>query len=72
MVESIAPQYGEALHWEKVVTKELRGATRSIELSRSLGRPAPVPSIFINGRLAFEYTPSVEELRERLDQLLGD
>lgn len=72
MVESVAPQYGEALHWEKVVTKELRGATRCIELSRALGRPAPVPSIFINGRLAFETTPSVEVLKERLDQLLGD
>jgi len=72
VVEAVAQEYGGTLLWEKVITKELRGAMRCMELSRALGRPAPVPSIFINGVLAFESTPSVEELRERLDQLLAN
>lgn len=71
VVETVARSFGESLRWEKVITKELRGAARCKELSRALGRPAPVPSIFINGRLIFESTPSVEELREHLEKLLG-
>ncbi|MEJ5378412.1 MAG: hypothetical protein WHX93_17705 [bacterium] len=68
----MAPDYGQALRWEKVITKELSGATRCMELSKELGRPARVPSIFINGMLAFEYIPSIEELRKYLDRLLND
>lgn len=71
VVESVAPDFGEALLWEKVITKELKGAARCMELSRELGRPAPVPSIFVDGRLVFEFTPSVEELREYLQGVLG-
>lgn len=71
VVEAVAAHYGESLRWEKVVTKELGGATRCMELSKALGRPAPVPSIFINGMLVFESTPSVEELKERLEGLLS-
>ena len=67
VVEAVAGDYGEELIWEKVVTKELAGARRFMELSRSLGRPAPVPSIFINGELVFDRTPSEERLRSCLD-----
>lgn len=71
VVETVAEDYGGSLRWEKVITKELQGATRCMELSKALGRPAPVPSIFINGKLVFESTPTVEELREHLKGLLG-
>ena len=71
VVESVAPDYGDALHWEKVVTKEMNGAMRFGELAKSLGRPAPVPSIFINGKLVFEMTPSPEELKAYLDRLIS-
>ena len=63
VVESVVPEFGESLTWEKVVTRELNGARRQGELSKSLGRPAPVPSIFIDGKLVYDQTPGVEELR---------
>ena len=66
VVETVAAELGDMLTWKKVVTKELMGATRYQELSRRLGRPAPVPSIFINGELKFASTPSTEELKDCL------
>jgi hypothetical protein len=69
VVESIASEYAEGLSWKKVITKTLEGAGRYQQLSRSLGRPAPVPSIFINGELAFEMTPGPEDLRAYLNRL---
>jgi hypothetical protein len=70
VVESVAPDFGERLHWEKVVTKEMKGALRYAELSKSIGRPAPVPSIFVNGKLVFELTPGREDLVAYLETLL--
>jgi hypothetical protein len=66
LVESVAGAFGEAVTWEKVVTKELAGASRALDLSRRLGRVVPVPSIVINGELAYETTPPAEELEARL------
>jgi hypothetical protein len=54
-----------------VITKTLEGARRWQQLSKALGRPAPVPSIFIDGRLVFEITPGPEELKAYLDTLAG-
>ncbi len=71
VVESVAPDYGDALHWEKVITKRMSGAMRYGELTKILGRPAPVPSIFINGELIFDTIPSQEELKTCLDQIIG-
>ena len=70
VVESVAPDFGERLQWEKVVIKEMKGALRYGELSKSIGRPAPVPSIFVNGKLIFELTPGREELAAYLEKLV--
>ena len=70
VVESVVPDCGDAVRWEKVITKEMSGAMRYGELSKNLGRLAPVPSIFIDGELAFEIIPGREELRKCLDNLL--
>ena len=70
VVESVASDYGEALHWEKIITKNMEGALRFTELSKYLGRPAPVPSIFIEGELVFDTTPDQEELRACVDRYL--
>ena len=70
VVESVAPEFGDALQWETVITREMKGAVRLGELSRKIGRPAPVPSIFIDGELVFEITPSREDLRDCLNRLL--
>ena len=70
VVEAIAAEYGDRLHWEKVITKDLAGAKRYADFSKSLGRPAPVPSIVIEGKLVFETTPSVEALKDYIDRLM--
>jgi hypothetical protein len=72
VVEAIAAEYGDRLHWEKVITKDLAGAKRYADFSKSLGRPAPVPSIIIDGQLVFETTPSTEALKDYLDRLMGN
>ncbi len=71
VVESVAVDYSDCLRWRKVITKTLEGAGRYQQLSRSLGRPAPVPSIFINSQLVFDSTPGPEELKACLDKLAG-
>ena len=70
VVEAVVPEYEDSIHWEKVITKEMSGAMRYGELSKRLGRPAPVPSIFINGELVFDQTPSVETLKTYLEKYI--
>jgi hypothetical protein len=70
VVESVVPEFGDAVHVETVVTTKLEGGMRYQEISKDLGRPAPVPSIFIQGELVFEQTPGQEELREFLIKYL--
>lgn len=72
VVESVVPAYGTQVFWEKVITKELIGAKRYMELSRLHGRNLPVPSIIIDGKLVFETTPSLEELKGWLDRRLTE
>ena len=68
VVEAVAAEYGNKLHWEKIITKDLSGAKRYAEFSKSLGKPAPIPCIVIEGELVFESTPSTEALKSFLDQ----
>jgi protein-disulfide isomerase len=70
VVESVASQYEADLKWEKVVTKINDGAKRLFDLSIKLGHLLPVPSILINGKLAFDSIPSPAELKAFLDQEL--
>ena len=72
VVEAVASDYSDSLRWEIVVTKKLAGAARHTELSKKLGRPAPVPSIIINGELVFDSIPSVEDLRGCINHYLSD
>ena len=70
VVESVAPAFEDVLTWEKVITRELAGAQRYEEFSKILRRPAPVPSIAINGQLIFETTPGTEELKACIDRII--
>ena len=72
VVETVMPDYSESIRWEIVITKKLEGAVRHAELSKKLGRPMPVPSIIINGELAFESIPGVDDLRVCLDRHVSD
>lgn len=70
VVEAVAAEYGDRLNWEKIITKDLAGAKRYENFSKSLGRPAPVPCIVIEGELVFETTPGTEELKACIDRFL--
>ena len=70
VVETVAADYGDSLRWEKIVTKDLAGAKRYQEFSKSLGRLAPIPSIVIDGELVFETTPSTAELKACIDRFI--
>ncbi|MBI5445457.1 MAG: hypothetical protein HY900_30115 [Deltaproteobacteria bacterium] len=66
VVEAVAPEFGKAVRVETVVLKTRDGARRFRALREELGRFPPVPSLFLDGQLAFPSTPSLEELRARL------
>ena len=68
VVASVAAEYENVLKWETIITKDLAGAKRWTELSKTLGRLAPVPSIFIDGELVFDVTPGQDTLRAELDR----
>lgn len=71
VVETVAKDFGNSLQVETIITKELAGAMRYNEISKALGRPAPVPSIFIEGELVFDATPSQEELKAVIEKRLA-
>ncbi|MBR9980609.1 MAG: hypothetical protein KFF50_06255 [Desulfatitalea sp.] len=71
VVESVIADYEDVIRWNIVITKTLDGALRYQELSRKLGRPAPIPSIVIDDELVFDAIPSVEQLRSYLDGKTG-
>jgi hypothetical protein len=62
VVETVVSDYSDSIRWEIVITKKLEGAVRHAELSKKSGRPMPVPSIIINGELAFKSIPGLTDL----------
>ena len=72
VVEEAVKKFGDRVRWEKVVLKSRPGTERYAALSAKEGRisPIPIPSIFVNGKLAFETIPPVEELEEYLEEAL--
>ncbi len=66
VVESVVPEFGEKVRVDIVYTKDLSGAMRYADISRRLGRPAPVPAILVEDELVFDRTPAAEELRAHL------
>lgn len=67
--EASAP-FGERVRVATVYLRQVEGALRYKILSYELGKPAPVPSFFLNGKLCYDHTPPVEELREAIKSLL--
>ncbi len=70
VVEEAVKKFGERVRWEKVALKRRNGAMRYAELSVKNNGVAPIPSLFINEKLAFELIPPVEELEEYLEEIL--
>lgn len=72
VVEAVVPQYGDSIHYEKIITTKFEGATRYVELTRDLGKLPPVPSIFVDGELVFERTPGREELQAYIERYMAE
>jgi len=70
VVAEVAPDYGDALTWEKVIITKKEGALRFDELAQKRGGLPPVPSIYIDGELVFDMTPGPDILREVLDRMI--
>ena len=60
--------FKKQIHMQKTVSQEQEKQIEKV--SKKLEKPAPVPSIFINGDLVFEAIPSQEELKEYIDGIL--
>jgi len=72
VVKEVAPKFSSSLSWETVETGKMAGAKRYMELTKTLGRPAPVPALFINGSLTYDSIPDPEELEALLERLTGE
>lgn len=79
VVKSVASVFENELEWSIIEIFKEEGSRRFYDLSVALygeenvrkhHRHAPVPSIFIDGKLAFSQIPPVEELEEYLRLLI--
>lgn len=71
VVEEAVKKFGDRVRWTKVVLKRKPGAQRFAELAvKNKGVP-PIPSLFVNEKLAFEMIPPVEDLEDYLENLLN-
>ncbi len=71
-VEHVAADFPGRLEVRVVETKREADAERYLELCRSHGKNLPMPSVLIQGRLAFQGIPEAGELRERLNAALDE
>jgi hypothetical protein len=75
-VQDVLPAYAERVDFRVVNIREPKGKHRLLELScalygiktvNQLKRFAPVPSLFIDGRLVFDAIPDRDELKSAID-----
>jgi len=79
-VEQVLPKFGPLVKYTKLEFTKVRAhARRFYELSISLYgfheatkrlRCAPIPSLFINGRLVFDIIPPLQELEEAISKAI--
>lgn len=72
VVEEAVKKFGERVKWTKVVLKRRPGAQRYAELSVKNQGVAPIPSLFVNEKLAFDMIPPVEDLEDYLEKILHE
>lgn len=79
-VMAVLPQYGERVEYRPVDIKSPDGRDRFLRLSISLFgeaavfrnlKLAPIPALFMNGRLVFDIIPPRDELEAAIDARLG-
>lgn len=61
---------GGVLRWEVVDMGDRDGLRRHAELTALCGRKPAVPSIIINGRIAFDHIPDIEALGDAVREAL--
>ncbi|MFZ5632561.1 MAG: thioredoxin-like protein [Bacillota bacterium] len=80
-VRVVAPSFKKELSWDIVYIFKKEGARRFYELSVALHGEenvkkhlcfAPVPSIFIDGKLIFNRIPMVEELEDVIRKMIAE
>ncbi len=65
ILEEIQPEFEDgSLAWEVVDVGSREGVARHAELGRICGRMPAVPSLVINGRIAFDNIPDMDALTE--------
>lgn len=63
MLEEIRPEFEDgSLTWEVVDVGSRAGVERQAEIGRICGRLPAVPSLVINGQIAFDTIPDMESL----------
>jgi hypothetical protein len=63
ILEEIAPEFAlGTLKWQVVDVGSRQGLQRHEELTRICGRRPAVPSIVLDGRIAFDHIPDMEAL----------
>ncbi len=79
-MQDILPAYGHRVAYDRIDISSARGKKRFLELSCELfgergvytyHRLAPLPGLFINGKLVFDAIPSQDELIAQIDRYLG-
>ncbi|MGC2693891.1 MAG: thioredoxin family protein [Desulfobaccales bacterium] len=71
VVEEAVKKFGDRVKWTKVVLKRKPGVQRYAELSVKNQSVGPIPSLFINEKLAFDMIPPVEDLENYLEKILN-
>lgn len=70
LVTEATAEFGDGIRFKKVITKKMEGARRYQEIIKQTKALVPIPSILINGRLAFTTIPGKQELIDFLNRLV--
>ncbi len=70
VVKEAVKELGDAVIYKKVITKTLEGANQYKKIIKQHKSLVPIPSIIINGKLAFKRIPGKEELVDFLNIII--
>jgi hypothetical protein len=70
-VDYVAEDYAGRIEVRVIETKHPAGARRYLELCSTHGERLPMPSILLDGRVAFRNVPGPDDLSQALDEALA-
>ena len=72
ILEEIAPEFTPGmLRWSVVDVGDRSGLARMEALSRCCGKRPAIPSIVINGKIAFDHIPDMEALSRMIREVIA-